>query len=82
MREEIAQTLIPALATSGGHVEPDVLYTSAQLAAICGMSPRSVERWRIDGRRPTVTRLYPGAPPRYRGSDILEAMNRAREVKA
>ncbi|UWR06559.1 helix-turn-helix domain-containing protein [Ruegeria sp. B32] len=80
MREEIAQVLLPALATSGGQIEPDVLYTSGQLANILNVSPRTLERWRAEGRGPAVTRLYPGMPPRYRGLHVLEFL-RGRHVE-
>ncbi len=78
MREEIAQVLLPALATSGGQIETDVLYDSGQVANILNVSTRTLERWRSEGRGPAVTRLYPGMPPRYRGADILAFLDSRR----
>ncbi|WP_217358939.1 AlpA family transcriptional regulator [Ruegeria sp. HKCCA5491] len=69
----------PVLAAAGGMVERDVLYSTQDLAAILGVSPRTVERWRQDGRGPKVTRLYINAPPKYRGLHILEALEASAE---
>ncbi len=68
------------LASSGGRIEPDVLYATAEAAHILGISVRSLERWRSEGRGPKITRLYRNAPPRYRGSDLLEALTNSREA--
>ena len=77
---EILTSVIPSvLATSDGRIEPDVLYDTAQAAQILGISPRSLERWRKDGRGPQITRLFVNAPPRYRGLQLLEAMDRSVE---
>ena len=65
------------LVPSGGLIQPDALYLTNEAAAILRISVRTLERWRKDGMGPKVTRLHPQAPPRYRGKDLLEALNRA-----
>lgn len=77
--QEIMHTKQPVLAAAGGVIEADVLYSTQDLSAILGVSVRSIERWRRDGRGPKVTRLYQNAPPRYRGADILMALETSRE---
>ena len=77
--EILTPALRSVLATSGGRIEPDVLYDTMQAAQILGISARSLERWRKDGRGPKITRLFVNAPPRYRGIHLLEAMERSAE---
>ncbi|WP_254429052.1 helix-turn-helix domain-containing protein [Ruegeria sp. HKCCD9179] len=78
---EILDTVKPSpLASSGGRIEPDVLYKTAEAAHVLGISLRSLERWRKEGRGPKVTRLYSNAPPRYRGADLLAALENSREA--
>lgn len=69
------------LVASDGLIEPDVLYSSEQTAAILSISAATIARWRREksGRGPVVTVLYKGALPKYRGKDILTAMDRSRQ---
>jgi hypothetical protein len=70
------------LAAAKGQIAPDQLYDSKQVSEILGVSRRTLERWRSDGVGIAVTRLWENAPPKYRGADILAALDRGREAKA
>jgi hypothetical protein len=70
------------LAATKGQIAPDQLYDSKQVSEILGVSRRTLERWRSDGVGIAVTRLWENAPPKYRGADILAALDRGREAKA
>ncbi len=62
-------------------INPDKLYNTAEAADLLGVSYATIERWRQLGVGPVVTRLYEGATPRYRGSDLLAAMDAGRETQ-
>jgi hypothetical protein len=51
-------------------IEGEYLYTAGETAELLRISKRTLERWRGDGRGPTVTRLWRGGRPLYKGSDI------------
>ena len=67
------------LVATGGEIQPDCLYSSDQTSAMLDISKRTLARWRQDGCGPVVTRLYPNAPPKYRGADLLNALKDSRE---
>jgi hypothetical protein len=68
------------LASTQGQIAPDLLYDSKQVSEILRVSRRTLERWRSDGVGIAVTRLWQNAPPKYRGADILAALERGREA--
>lgn len=67
------------LAFNDGEIMSDALYTPRDAAALLGISERTLERRRRDGRPPRMTRLWDTAPPRYRGSDLLDFIERGRQ---
>jgi len=71
---------VTPLAPTGGFIRHDALYTANEVAGILKINRRTLERWRKDGIGPVVTRLHTNAPPRYRGADLLDALDRARET--
>ena len=78
---KISRRMSPTpLAPTGGFIRHDALYTANEVAGILKINRRTLERWRKDGIGPVVTRLHTNAPPRYRGADLLDALNRARET--
>lgn len=68
------------LFVSGGRIQPDRLYTAAEVRVILGVSAATLRRWRAQGTGPQTTRLVPGGPPRYRGEHILLALEEAIET--
>ncbi|MDH3667178.1 MAG: helix-turn-helix domain-containing protein [Paracoccaceae bacterium] len=60
-------------------VKPTALYTAREAATLLRVSPRTLERWRKDGRGPRVTRLWKHARPLYLGRDILIALDGSAE---
>lgn len=70
------------LQATGGLIQPDALYTTDQVMAILRVTKGALDRWRKTGGGPVVTRLFQNAPPRFRGYDILIAMNNSREVSS
>lgn len=62
-----------------GAVIDDQLYTAEETADIFRCSRKTLERWRLEGHGPKVTRLWEGGRPFYRGKHILEALDSAVE---
>ncbi len=56
-------------------LKPNSLYTTRETATLLRISPRTLERWRHDGRGPRVTRLWENGRPLYRGINILAALD-------
>ena len=77
----LSKRLAHPLSASAGKIMNDRLYTPTEVAALLGLSPRTLERWRRDGSGPRVTRLVPNTAPRYRGRDILDALELAAKPK-
>ena len=71
----------PVAEAPTGPINPDELYTRAEAAGHCGNSYATMERWAQIGIGPAVTRLYKNASPRYRGRDLLAAMDAGRETQ-
>lgn len=58
-------------------VDAQQLYTAQETADILRCSTKTLERWRAEGRGPLVTRLWQGGRPLYRGTHIIDAIERA-----
>jgi hypothetical protein len=66
-----------ALIESDGRILPDLIYSRSQAACMLGITERQLMRWVHEGNGPPVIRLYPNAPPRFRGLHLLEALERS-----
>lgn len=80
LSQPLSQRLEHPLVATGGRIQPDKLYTAAQVAVILGVAQSTMRRWRMEGRGPVVTRLFTNAPPRYRGLHIIQALDDAAEA--
>ena len=60
---------------SGEGIKAHALYTARETATILRVTPRTLERWRRDGRGPQVTRLWQNSRPLYLGRNILAALD-------
>ncbi len=60
---------------SGEGIKAHALYTARETATILRVTPRTLERWRRDGRGPQVTRLWLNGRPLYLGRHILAALD-------
>ncbi|SDL72576.1 hypothetical protein SAMN04488026_11099 [Aliiruegeria lutimaris] len=78
MSAKVKSNAADVLAESNGEIMFDALYTPRDAASLLGVSGRTLERRRRDGLGPRVTLLWENAPPRYRGSDLLEFIERGR----
>lgn len=58
-------------------LQPEALYDRNTAAWFLKITPRSLQRWSEEGDGPRPIRLHPGAPLRYRGADIIKALDRA-----
>ena len=52
-------------------VSQDCLYDEVRAAALMGVSPRTMQKWRVTGAGPRYVRLS-GRCIRYRRSDLME----------
>ncbi len=59
-----------------GRIMQDRLYTTNEAAIILGVADSTLRRWRADEVGPRVTRIFPKAPARYRGLDLLQCLER------
>ncbi len=60
-------------------IDPDYLYDTPTLACALGVSKRTIDLWSREPDGPKVTRTHTNAPRKYRGIDVLHALDRARE---
>ena len=58
-------------------LQPEALYDKNTAAWFLKIPPRSLQRWSEEGDGPRPIKLHPGAPLRYRGADIIKALDRA-----
>lgn len=64
------------LAGPGPVPEPALLYTPAEAARFLRLSPRSLERWRVDGEGPRFVKM--GRRVVYEGRDLLAYVARVK----
>ena len=63
-------------------IAPDRFYTSRQVADLIGITVRTLDYWRYNGRGPKATYLHETAHPRFRGSDLLDFLKNAEQASA
>ncbi len=66
------------LLETGGEIVPDALYAHWEAARILSVCPRTLQRWSAKGVGPAVTRISKSSRPRYRGRDLLAALDNSR----
>lgn len=59
-------------------IKPGEVWDRKQVAFYYEVSPRTVDRWRENGRLPEPID-YPSGKPRWRASDIIAQMDKSRQ---
>jgi hypothetical protein len=72
---------LPAYRVQVGLVIDDQYYTQSEVADLFRCSIKTLERWRVAGIGPRVSRFYEGARPLYLGSHLREVMRAAVEAR-
>ncbi|WP_024311114.1 hypothetical protein [Sinorhizobium medicae] len=72
---------LPAYRVQVGLIIEDQYYTQSEVADLFRCSIKTLERWRVAGIGPTVSRFYEGARPLYLGSHLREVMRAAVEAR-
>lgn len=72
---------LPAYRVEVGMIYDDQYYTQAEVADLFRCSIKTLERWRVAGIGPKVSRFYEGARPLYLGSHLREVMRAAVEAR-
>ncbi|WP_376742284.1 hypothetical protein [Ensifer canadensis] len=71
----------PTYVVKFGMLIDDQYYTQSEVADLFRCSIKTLERWRLAGIGPKVSRFYEGARPLYLGSHLREVMNAAVEPR-
>ncbi|OOG66728.1 hypothetical protein B0E45_26175 [Sinorhizobium sp. A49] len=72
---------LPAYRVQVWMVIDDQYYTQSEVADLFRCSIKTLERWRLAGIGPTVSRFHEGARPLYLGAHLREAMKAAIEPR-